>query len=346
MNSPDDPKGAGRASSGVASVSTPSSLFGKVRSRLGGGGGILPPPPPGGGETDDEEEGMLRMSFLDHLQELRSRIIKMLLGLLVAFLVCLTFSNAVWKVVRQPATAALTALGVNPPLLHTITPMEGFNVIWFWMPILCAIFVASPWILYQVWAFIAPGLYKRERRFAAPFVISSAGLFILGGAFAYFIVFRYALTFLLGIGMGNGVEPVVSITSYFDLFVNVMLGVALVFEMPVLIFFLTLLRIANPGFLLRHSRYAILAIFIIAAIVTPTPDVFNLMLFAIPMCALFFIGIFASYLLVLHREGRSFPWRTTGKVVLGVLLLLALALYLAITRYGYKPVPYWPFITR
>ena len=346
MNSPDDPKGAGRASSGVASVVTPSSLFEKIRSRLGGGDGAPPPLLPGGSDADDEEDGMLRMSFLDHLQELRSRIIKSLLGLVVAFLICLTFSNAVWNVVSQPAVAALTTLGVKPPLLHTITPMEGFNVIWFWMPVLCSIFVASPWILYQVWAFIAPGLYKRERRFAAPFVISSAGLFILGGAFAYFIVFRYALTFLLGIGMGNGVEPMVSITSYFDLFVNVMLGVALVFEMPVLIFFLTLLRIANPAFLLRHSRYAILAIFIIAAIVTPTPDVFNLMLFAIPMCALFFIGILASYLLVMHREGRSFPWRTTMKVVLGVLLLLALALYVAITRYGYKLVPHWPFIAR
>src|ERR1039458_3102204 len=243
MSLPDDPKGAGRASY-VASVSTPSSLLAKLRAHLGGGN-LLPPPPPGGGDTDDEEEGMLRMSFLDHLQELRTRIIRMLLGLLVAFLVCLTFSNSVWNTVEKPAVAALTTLGVKPPVLHTLTPMEGFNIIWFWMPVLCSIFVASPWILYQVWAFIAPGLYKRERRFAAPFVISSAGLFILGGAFAYFIVFRYALTFLLGIGMGNGVEPMVSITSYFDLFVNVMLGVALVFEMPVLIFFLTLLRIAN-----------------------------------------------------------------------------------------------------
>src|ERR1039457_799993 len=345
MSSPDDPTGAGPASSALASVSTPS-LLEKLRSRLGGGGGTLPPPPPGGGGTDDEEDGMLRMSFLDHLQELRTRIIRMLMGLLVAFLVCLTFSNRVWTTVEQPAVAALTTLGVKPPVLHTLTPMEGFNIIWFWMPVLCSIFVASPWILYQVWAFIAPGLYKRERRFAAPFILSSAGLFIAGGAFAYFIVFRYALTFLLGIGMGNGVEPMVSITSYFDLFFNVMLGVALVFEMPVLIFFLTLLRIANPAFLLRHSRYAILAIFIIAAIVTPTPDVFNLMLFAIPMCALFFIGILASYLLVMHREGRSFPWRTTMKVVLGVLLLLALALYVAITRYGYKLVPHWPFIAR
>jgi sec-independent protein translocase protein TatC len=343
MSLPDDPKGAGRASY-VASVSTPSSLLAKLRAHLGGGN-LLPPPPPGGTGEDDEEEGMLRMSFLDHLQELRTRIIRMLVGLLVAFLVCLTFSSSVWTYVEQPAVAALTTLGVKPPVLHTLTPMEGFNIIWFWMPVLCSIFVASPWILYQVWAFIAPGLYKRERRYAVPFILSSAGLFLLGGAFAYFIVFRYALTFLLGIGMGNGVEPVVSVTSYFELFVNVMLGVALVFEMPILIFFLTLLRLASPSFLLRHSRYAILAIFIIAAIVTPTPDVFNLMLFAVPMCALFYIGIFASYLLVLQREGRTLPWRTIWLVVLLVLLLLALALYLATTRFGYVLVPHWPFIT-
>jgi len=289
---------------------------------------------------------MLRMSFLEHLQELRSRIIKALVGVGVAFLVSLTFTNQVWDVVRQPADAALTYLKVNPPHLHTLEPMEGFNIIWFKLPILCAIFVSSPWVLYQVWAFIAPGLYKRERRWAVPFVLTSAGLFLLGGAFGYFVLFRYALAFLLGIGMGNGVDPVVSLTSYFDLFVNVMLGVGLVFETPVLIFFLTLLRLASPAFLLRHSRYAILAIFIIAAIVTPTPDVFNLMLFAIPMCLLFFVGILASYLLVLHREGRAFPWRTTMKVVISVLLLLAIALYIAVTWYGYKLVLHWPFVTR
>jgi sec-independent protein translocase protein TatC len=123
-----------------------------------------------------------------------------------------------------------------------------------------------------------------------------------------------------------------------------MLGVGLVFELPVLIFFLTLLRILSPMFLVRHSRYAILAIFIVAAIITPTPDVFNLMLFATPMCLLFYVGIFASYLLVLHRENRRFPWRVTILIVLGVLLLLAGALYLAITKYGYHLVPKWPFL--
>jgi sec-independent protein translocase protein TatC len=102
----------------------------------------------------------------------------------------------------------------------------------------------------------------------------------------------------------------------------------------------------TPSFLLNHSRYAILAIFIIAAIVTPTPDVFNLMLFAIPMCILFYFGIFAAYLLVLHRENRKFPWRIAMTIVLAVLLLLALAVYVSITKFGMHLVPRWPFITR
>jgi sec-independent protein translocase protein TatC len=306
----------------------------------------MPPPPPRTGEEDDEEDGMLRMSFMEHLQELRSRILRALAGLGVAFVLSLTFCSPLWDIVRQPAVYALNTLGVKPPVLHTITPMEGFTVIWFKLPVLCAIFIASPWILYQIWAFISPGLYKRERRMASPFILVSAGLFITGGLFAYFVLFPYAIAFLLGIGFTNGVEPMVSISSYFDLFVNVILGVALVFELPVLIFFLTLLRILSPGFMLRHSRYAILAIFIIAAIVTPTPDAFNLMLFAVPMCMLFFVGIFASYLLVLRREHRAFPWRITLiTLVSAVLLLLGIGLYLAITKYGFKMVLHWPFLT-
>ncbi len=286
------------------------------------------------------------MSFLGHLEELRSRLLKMLAGMGVAFMLSLTFCQEVWNVVAMPAVDALNKLGIHPPTLKAITPMEQFNVIWVKLPILCSIFIASPWILYQVWAFISPGLYKRERRYAAPFVLGSAGLFIAGGAFAYFVAFRYALTFLLGIGLGNHVEPMVSIAEYFDLFVNVTLGVGLVFEMPVLIFFLTLLRVVTPKFLLNHSRYAILIIFIIAAVVTPTPDAFNMMLFATPMCVLFYVGIFAGYLLVLKREGRKFPW---GKVFLiGAIALAVLGgiLYFAALHYKLHPAPHWPFLIR
>ncbi len=250
-----------------------------------------------------------------------------------------------WEIVRAPAVEALRNLGVNPPRLVMITPMESFSIIWVKLPLLASLFIASPWILYQVWAFISPGLYKRERRMATPFILTTAGLFISGGLFAYFLAFRYGLQFLLGIGMSNDVQPVVTITEYFDLFVNVILGVALVFELPVLIFFLTLIRVASPRFLLRHSRYAILAIVVLAAIITPTPDVFNLMLFAVPMNLLYFVGLFASYLLVLRREGKGFPWKIVILMTLGILAVAAGLLWLAMVRYHYHFISHWPFFT-
>jgi sec-independent protein translocase protein TatC len=305
----------------------------------------LPPPPPPTDDEDPEEQGMLRMSFMEHLEELRSRIIKALYGLLVAFVSSLVFAGQLWDIISEPAVSALKHLGVNPPRLAQITPMESFSIIWVQLPLLCSVFLASPWIVYQVWAFISPGLYKRERRWAAPFVLITAGLFITGGLFAYFLAFRFGLEFLLGIGMSNNVQPVVSITEYFDLFVNVTLGVGLVFELPVLIFLLTLLRLASPRFLLRHSRYAILAIVIAAAIITPTPDVFNLMLFAIPMCALYFVGVFCGYALVLRREGKRIPWKPILRILF-ITLVVAAAIYFVFAHYHLHLINKWPYVTR
>lgn len=328
-------------------VTTPAVVAAPAPATAAGGSGTPPPPtPPDSSDDDSDDEGMLRMSFLEHLEELRARLIKTLLGIGVAFVVSLTFTNELWRVVSAPAVDALRSLGYKDPTLTQITPMEVFNVIWIKLPILCAIFLASPWVLYQVWAFISPGLYRRERRWAAPFIIFSAGLFIMGGLFAYFVAFRFGLTFLLGIGRDNYITAMVSVTEYFDLFVNVTLGVAVVFELPVLVFFLTLLRIVTPGFLIKNSRYAILGIFLLAAVVTPTPDVFNLMMFAVPMVLLFYVGIFASYLLVLNRENRRFPWVKVLSVIAVVLLLGACAGYVAITKYGYQLVLHWPFLTR
>jgi len=288
---------------------------------------------------------MLRMSFMDHLGELRARILKALVGIVIAFLVSITFCGPLWKVVSAPAVDALKNLGLNPQLV-AITPMEQFNVIYLKLPLLVSVFLASPWVLYQVWAFISPGLYKREKKWATPFVLCTAGLFITGGCFAYFVAFRYGLQFLLGIGRDINVAPMVSINEYFDLFVNVTLGVGLVFEMPVIIFFLTLLHLASPRFLLRNSRYAILAITVLAAIVTPTPDVFNMMLFCVPMVLLFFVGVFGSYLLVLKREGRKFPWKVAFLVVSLVLLISAGILALLIFGLHYHVITNWPFVVK
>jgi sec-independent protein translocase protein TatC len=307
-----------------------------------------PPPPPAkeDEEEDDEEEGgMLRMSFMEHLEELRSRILKALMGVAVAFILSLTFTNTLWRIVSAPAIEALKHLHYTPTLVQ-ITPMETFTIVWFKMPLLVSLFLGSPWVLYQVWAFISPGLYKKERNWAVPFILTTAGLFISGGLFAYYVAFRYGLEFLLGIGRDINITPMVSINEYFDLFVNVILGVAIVFEMPVVIFFLTLLRIASPRFLLRNSRYAVLAIVVLAAIVTPTPDVFNLMLFALPMCALFFVGVFASFLLVFKREGRKFPWGSIFLVLLGLVVVAAVIVFLLITRYHFHIIHTWPYLAR
>ena len=304
------------------------------------------PPPPPSDDGEDEEEGMLRMSFMDHLEELRTRILRGLMGFVVAFFVSLTFTNPLWRFVSEPAIDALKHLGINPPRLVAITPMEMFSTIWIKMPLLVSIFIASPWLLYQVWAFISPGLYKRERRWAVPFILVTAGLFIAGGCFAYFVAFRYGLEFLLGIGRDINVTPMVSVTEYFDLFVNVTLGVAVVFEMPVVIFFLTLLRLASPRFLIRHSRYAILGIVILAAVITPTPDVFNMMLFAVPMCLLFFIGVLASYMLVMKREGKALPWGTILLGLLGLLMLTAAVVAVMVYFLHYHLINHWPFVTK
>ena len=305
----------------------------------------LPPPPPAVDPEDEEEDGMLRMSFMEHLEELRSRIIQALYGLAVAFVFALVFAGKLWDIISDPAIEALKHLHVEPPQLAQLKPMEAFSVIWVELPLLCSVFIASPWVVYQIWAFISPGLYKKERRLALPFILLTAGLFISGGLFAYFLAFRYGLEFLLGIGMSNNVRPVVSITEYFDLFVNVTLGVALVFELPVVIFLLTLLRILSPRFLLRHSRYAILAIVIAAAIITPTPDVFNLMLFAVPMCLLYFVGVFAGLALVMRREGRTVPWRKVLLITLSLALVTA-AIVFVMLHYHVRLVPKWPYFIR
>ena len=131
---------------------------------------------------------------------------------------------------------------------------------------------------------------------------------MLGGLFGYFIALGNGMSFLLGIGKNMRVLPLISIADYFDTFVDILLGLGVAFELPVLMFFLTLIRLVSPGFLLKHSRYAILGIVTLAALITPTPDVFNLMLFAVPMLALFFIGILASYGIELKRAKR-WPFR-------------------------------------
>src|SRR5215472_15432517 len=264
---------------------------------------------------DDDQAGMLRMSFMEHLEELRARILKALWGFGAIFLVCVLFSYPLFKIVERPGLIALKNTGVPGAHFVQTNVMESFSIIWVWTPVVAALFLGSPWILWQAWAFISPGLY------------------LAGGLFGYFVAFPYSMSFLFGIGSPADILPLITIDDYFDKFVDVLLGIGLAFELPVLIFFLSLLRVVSPAFLLNHSRYAIIVILVVASLATPSPDAFTMMLFAAPMCMLFFLGIFASYLLVLRREHRRFPWKAFLTWVAVTMALVAFAALIAVVEF-------------
>jgi sec-independent protein translocase protein TatC len=156
-------------------------------------------------------------------------------------------------------------------------------------------------VLYQVWMFISPGLYRNEKRYVVPFMVSTITLFSTGGYFGFKIVYPAALTFL--IGFGKQFQPMITITEYTSLFLSIILGMGLIFEMPILVFFLSLMGILSAGFMWKNFRYAILVIFIIAAIVTPTTDILNMCIFAAPMIALYAVSIGVAWLV--HPKQRK-----------------------------------------
>jgi sec-independent protein translocase protein TatC len=292
----------------------------------------------------DEEAGLLRMPFLQHLEELRARIIKALWGFGAIFLLCMFFSYPLFRIVERPGLIALRNTGIPGAHFVQTNVMESFSIIWVWTPVVAALFLGSPWILWQAWAFISPGLFPREKKWAVPFLLSTAGLFIAGGLFGYFVAFPYSMSFLFGVGSPAEILPLITIDDYFDKFVDVLLGIGVGFELPMLIFFLSLLRVVSPSFLLNHSRYAIIGILIIASAVTPSVDAFTMTLFAVPMCMLFFLGIFASYLLVLRREHRSFPWKPFFMWMAIAAALIAFCVLIAVVEFHYHPRWRPPFL--
>ena len=292
------------------------------------------------------DDGLLRMSFMEHLEELRARILKALWGFGAIFLLCVLFSYRLFNIIQRPGLIALKNTGIPNAHFVQTNVMESFSIIWVWTPVVAAIFLGSPWILWQTWAFISPGLYPSEKKWAIPFVLCTAGLFIAGGLFGYFVAFPYSMSFLFGIGSPADILPLITIDDYFDKFVDVMLGIGLAFELPVLIFFLSLVRVVSPSFLLNHSRYAIIVILIVASAATPSPDAFTMMLFAVPMCMLFFLGIFASYLLVLRRDHRRFPWKAFLTWVGLAIGLISFCVLIAVVEFHYHLTWRPPFLIK
>ncbi len=164
--------------------------------------------------------------------------------------------------------------------------------------------LASPVVLYQIWLFVAPALYKHERSAITGFLLSTVLLFLGGIAFGYFITLPYVLKFLVTFQMSaqGSIVPMITVNEYFDLTLMVLLGLGLVFELPVLVFFLSLFGIVTPKFLWKNIRYAILIISIVAAIITPSPDAMTMLIFMAPMIGLYFVGIGVSAMVVRKKE--------------------------------------------
>ncbi|MGO9642908.1 MAG: twin-arginine translocase subunit TatC [Candidatus Acidiferrales bacterium] len=240
------------------------------------------------------------MSFLEHLAELRTRIIQSLIGIGAGMIVGLAVSPKVLGIIARPMQLALRGAHLDDKLIYT-SPTGAINLI-ITLGVYLGLVLASPWVLYQVWLFVAPGLYKHERRAVWMFVGSSVFLFLVGIAFGYFVMLPYVLKFL--ISFQGPFRPLIDINEYFDLIFIVLLGLGLIFELPILIFFLALFGLVTPKMLLKNFRYAVLIITILAAIITPTPDATTMLIFMAPMFLLYFLGVAVSAVVV-RRKRRA-----------------------------------------
>lgn len=234
------------------------------------------------------------MGFLEHLDELRRRLLWCLAALGITFALALTRAKAILDFLLAPIKPYL---GDQKPVFIELT--EPF-LLYMKVGFLAALFLSAPFVLYQIWGFIAPGLYPRERKYVYPFIFFATVFFLAGGAFGYYIGFPIACRFLLGIA--EGFQPALRISSLFSFESKIILGMGLVFEQPTVVYFLARLGLITPRFLWRNFQYAILIIFIVAAVVTPTPDVVTQCVFAAPMILLYLISILVAYVFGRPRE--------------------------------------------
>ena len=230
------------------------------------------------------------MGFFEHLEELRRRLIWSILAVAVAFIGAWTYSPTLFRWIELPI---LPYLPKGTHLAFTTMP-EPF-ILYFRVALYAGIIVASPFLAWQLWLFIAPALYRRERRWAVPFLVVTALFFLTGCAFGYFVAFPRVCQFLIGMGTSTGLTPVITINEYLSIASKTIFGLGLCFELPILVFFLARLGIVTERFLIAKFKYAVLLIFIIAAVITPTPDMMTQCVFALPMIALYLIGIGIAY---------------------------------------------------
>jgi sec-independent protein translocase protein TatC len=245
------------------------------------------------------------MTFFEHLVELRKRIVNSLIAIVIGAFAGVYLSRFFIRWINAPILKALDDAHLERKLIYT-HPAGALNLV-ITVGVYLGIVLASPFVLYQIWLFVAPALYKHERGAVTGFLFSTVFLFLAGIAFGYFITLPYMLHFLVSPGtlfsLQHEVTPMISISEYFDLILLTLLCIGLMFELPILIFFLSLFGIVTPRFMWRNFRYAILIIAIAAAVAAP-PDALSMLIFMAPMVVLYFVSIGVSAVVTRRRERR------------------------------------------
>ena len=238
-----------------------------------------------------------RMTFLEHLDELRVRLMHSLGALVVGTIICWGFHERIFHFLTQPLRNAYPAVK-----FITTGPTEAF-MMYVKMSFFVGIFLVAPYILYQVWAFIAPGLYSHEKAYAAPFIVAGSLFFLLGGGFGHYILFPTTFKFLYEFA-GDDMQFLPKVDEYFAFYSWFLLGLGLVFQIPVVIFVLARIGLVTPGFLMRQFKFAVLASFVLSAIITPSADVVNQTMLALPMIGLYLLGVLVA---VMFGQARRKP---------------------------------------
>jgi sec-independent protein translocase protein TatC len=254
----------------------------------GGKTGALQVPPEDPFDKDEFAEG--KMSFLEHLEELRKRIINSVLGIAVGIGLSFFYIQQIYDFLTAPAVATLPE---GSRLIYT-QPTEAFSL-YIQISLISGAVLAGPWIMYQVWRFIAPGLYANEKRFVVPFVLFSSLGFLAGAAFNHYVAYPFIMTYFASFNTPRLVY-MPQLSYVFGLYVKMLLGLGVIFQMPTVVFFLAKMKILTGRFLLKQFKIAVLLIFITAAVVTPTGDPMTLMIFAAPMIGLYLLSIAIAFI--------------------------------------------------
>ncbi len=253
-----------------------------------------------------------KMPLTEHLDELRKRVFKSLIVLIAFFLLCFNFSEKLFSFITFPMKKTISIIKEPPYLTFINTDIKNPTLVFlapaeaFWMhlkiSLISGLILSLPFIFYQLWKFVSPGLLEKEKRYVIPFVVVTSSLFMIGTAFCFFIVLPFAMNFLLTYKTESMV-PMISVERYVDFCLKFILAFGAVFELPVIILFLARMGIVRPDTLARHRKYAILGAFVLAAILTPTPDAFNQSLMAVPIILLYEFGIVVARIFVRRKDG-------------------------------------------